>query len=238
MSWESEVVMLAGGRGSRMAELTEQTQKCLLPLEGRPVLGYVLENLVAAYGSVDLKIAVSYKAEDVMNFVDRNKSEKVRVTYVPHNLGGDSWGAYSSMDQIIHGPFVGIPGDVIVLPQVYQNVLDTYLGADTVDLVMTLSPKLDEVDTHALVKEQDKYVRGIQWPATSIPDSDAYRDVTIYGSDEKFFYYLDKYPNYGKAVISSFADALGAGDIKIGAYVTELPWIHFGYPADFNKKAI
>ncbi len=235
---ESEVVMLAGGRGSRMAELTEQTQKCLLPLEGKPVLGYVLENLVAAYGSVDLKVAVSYKAEDVMNFVDRNKSEKIKVTYVPHSLGGDSWGAYSSMEQITHGPFVGIPGDVIVLPQVYQNVLDIYLGADTVDLVMTLSPNLEEVDTHALVKEKAKYVRDIQWPAVGFPESDIYRDVTIYGSDDKFFEYLNKYPNYGKAVVKSFADALNAEDIKIGAYVTELPWIHFGYPADLDKKAI
>ena len=235
---ESEVVMLAGGRGSRMAELTEQTQKCLLPLEGKPVLGYVLENLVAAYGSVDLKVAVSYKAEDVMNFVERNKSEKIKVTYVPHNLGGDSWGAYSSMEQITHGPFIGIPGDVILLSQVYQNVLDTYLGADTVDMVMTLSPKLDEVDTHALVKEQGKYVKNIEWPAISTTTDGIYRDVTIYGSDDKFFEYLNKYPNYGKAVVKSFADALKAGDITIGAYVTELPWIHFGYPADLNKKAI
>ncbi len=238
MTSESEVVLLAGGRGSRMAELTENTQKCLLPLEGRPALGYVLENLVAAYGSVDLKVAVSYRVDDVMQFVNRNKSEKISVTYVPHSLGGDSWGAYSSMEQITHGPFVGIPGDVIVLPQVYQSVLDMYLGAETVDMVMTLSPKLDEVDTHALVKERGGYVSNIEWPAKSVPEADTHRDVTIYASDDKFFGYLSKYPRYGNAVVKSFADALEAEDIKIGAYVTELPWIHFGYPEDLNKKSL
>lgn len=145
---EVEAILLAGGRGRRMGELTLETQKCLLPIDGKPVLGYVLDSLLLAFGSVDLKIAVNYKAGEVKKFVDNYKSAKISVKYVPHEDGVDSWGAYFSMKNEVSSPFIGLPGDVITEPRVYEDALINYYSR-SVDLIMSLSPKIDKVDTHA-----------------------------------------------------------------------------------------
>lgn len=46
-----------------MGEITKDRQKCLLPIDGKPILIHVIENLLEAFGSVDIKIAVGFKQE-------------------------------------------------------------------------------------------------------------------------------------------------------------------------------
>lgn len=70
MTKEQEVIILAGGQGSRLGELGRETQKCLLPIDGMPMLGHILDSLIDAFGSIDLKVAVSYKSDQVKRFVD------------------------------------------------------------------------------------------------------------------------------------------------------------------------
>ena len=96
---EMEAIVLAGGYGGRMESFALERQKCLLPIEGKPVLGHVMESLVAAFGSVDLKIGIGFKGEQVIDYVNRNKPGKVTVTYVPHLPGTEGWGIYKDLSK-------------------------------------------------------------------------------------------------------------------------------------------
>ncbi len=78
-----EAIILAGGRGKRMGEITDNEQKCLLPIDGKPMLLFLTEQLIEAFGSVDIKIGVAYKQQRVKEFIDRNKPKKASFTYVP-----------------------------------------------------------------------------------------------------------------------------------------------------------
>src|SRR5947209_5342987 len=133
---EIEAIVLAGGNGSRMKEFTSEQQKCLLPIEGRPVLGHIMQSLVEAFGSVDLKIGVAYKSESVKEYVDRNKPSNVSVTYVPHVPGTEGWGIYRDMRQHIRGNFVAMPGDIIALPEGYERAVRAFEENKT-DAAMT-----------------------------------------------------------------------------------------------------
>ncbi|KKQ93332.1 MAG: Nucleotidyl transferase [Candidatus Levybacteria bacterium GW2011_GWA1_39_11] len=144
-----EAIVLAGGYGGRMESFALERQKCLLPIEGKPVLGHVMEALVAAFGSVDLKIGIGFKGEQVIDYVNHNKPGKVTVTYVPHLPGTEGWGIYKDMRQFVRGKFVATPGDIIALPNAYEEVIfkfDEY----NVDAAMTLSPDLEAADTHGI----------------------------------------------------------------------------------------
>ncbi len=233
---EVEAVLLAGGRGKRMGEATLEMQKCLLPIDGKPMLGYILESLVTALVSVDLKVAVSYKASDVMNFIDNNKSPMINVKYVPHDNRGDSWGAYYSVRNDVNSPFVGLPGDVVADPRVYSEAIRTYYEK-RVDLIMSVSSEVDKIDTHALVEECNGEVVDIVWPVVDKTSTSGFhRDMTIYASDERFFGFLKKYEAPGSAVVKSFRDALLADDIAIDANVVDTPWVHLGYPQDLGFR--
>lgn len=57
-----KAVLLAGGRGTRMGALTDDTPKPLLPVSGRPLIEHSIQKLVGA-GATDLIIATGYLAE-------------------------------------------------------------------------------------------------------------------------------------------------------------------------------
>lgn len=73
------VVLLAAGRGQRLAPLTDAVHKSLLPIAGRPVLGYVVDQILAA-GSRDVVCVTGYKSQDVQSFL-KPYGDRVRFVH-------------------------------------------------------------------------------------------------------------------------------------------------------------
>jgi dTDP-glucose pyrophosphorylase len=61
-----KALVLAGGRGNRLSPPTDQANKCMLPLHGRPLVQYSLENAVATEVET-IVLVVGYRAEDIIN---------------------------------------------------------------------------------------------------------------------------------------------------------------------------
>lgn len=61
------VVILAGGRGTRLAEQTEIRPKPMVEIGGRPILWHIMKHY-AHYGFREFYIALGYKAEDVKRY--------------------------------------------------------------------------------------------------------------------------------------------------------------------------
>lgn len=57
-------VVLAGGRGTRLGQLTSATPKPMLPVAGRPILERIVLHLVGS-GITNIALAVSYLAEQI-----------------------------------------------------------------------------------------------------------------------------------------------------------------------------
>lgn len=66
-----KVVILAAGKGTRMLPLTEKVPKVLIPINGKPFLKYVLENLQKA-GYTEFAIVVGYLREKIKEFLEKN----------------------------------------------------------------------------------------------------------------------------------------------------------------------
>lgn len=62
-----KVVILAGGFGTRLSELTGDTPKPMVHVGGKPILWHIM-NHYASYGYNDFVIALGYKAEVVKKF--------------------------------------------------------------------------------------------------------------------------------------------------------------------------
>lgn len=63
-----EVIVLAGGLGTRLRSVVHEIPKCLAPVAGRPFLGYLLDCLVAQ-GVDHVVFSVGYLKEQVISFV-------------------------------------------------------------------------------------------------------------------------------------------------------------------------
>jgi len=76
-----KALILAAGRGKRLKELTEDTNKCLLELGGRPVIEYNLDRATDIEDVDEIIIVVGHRAEDIINKYGTSYKGK-RIKYV------------------------------------------------------------------------------------------------------------------------------------------------------------
>ena len=75
-----KALVLAAGRGSRLNERTDERTKCMLPMFGKPLIQYSLENAARA-GVSEIVVVVGYRAEQIINRFGI-EFDGVRVQYV------------------------------------------------------------------------------------------------------------------------------------------------------------
>ena len=75
-----QIVILAGGLGTRLRPLTERLPKCLVPVNGRPFLEYQLE-LLSRRGVRDIVLCVGYLGEAVLEHFGPGHRFGVNIVY-------------------------------------------------------------------------------------------------------------------------------------------------------------
>lgn len=73
--------LLAAGYGTRLRPLTAKIPKCLVPIQGIPLLGWWLQ-LFIEHGVTDVLINTHYLAEAVRDFVRQADAAKIRIHLV------------------------------------------------------------------------------------------------------------------------------------------------------------
>ena len=79
--------LLAAGLGTRLQPLTHTVPKCLVPIEGRPLLDYWLE-LLDRHGIAEALVNLHHLPQPVEAYLDRQPyAVQVRTSYEPDLLG-------------------------------------------------------------------------------------------------------------------------------------------------------
>ena len=80
-------LLLAAGLGTRLAPITNKIPKCLVPINGRPLLEIWIEKLVDI-GISEIVINTHYLADQVESFINTNKfRNRICLKYEPTLLG-------------------------------------------------------------------------------------------------------------------------------------------------------
>jgi MurNAc alpha-1-phosphate uridylyltransferase len=105
-------MILAAGRGARLRPLTDTCPKPLVPIAGKPLIVYHLENLKKA-GITDIVINVCYLGEQIQQYCGNGKLWGVNITYsveaVELEVGG---GICNALPLLGPEPFALVNGDV------------------------------------------------------------------------------------------------------------------------------
>lgn len=82
-----KALLLAAGFGSRLKPITEKIPKCLVEIQGRPLLDFWIKDLISS-GVDEILINTHYKHELVNNFIQNHENKnKVKLTYETQLLG-------------------------------------------------------------------------------------------------------------------------------------------------------
>jgi dTDP-glucose pyrophosphorylase len=104
-------LIMAGGFGKRLGEMTKSTPKPLIPVAGKPLLEHVLERL-EDYGIKQVDISVHYLADQIVQFVDDRENRcEVRIVHENEPLG--TAGSLGLLECPVTEPVLVLNADVL-----------------------------------------------------------------------------------------------------------------------------
>lgn len=112
----TQAVILAGGRGTRLGFLTQDTPKPLLPVCGRPFLFYVIEHL-HRNGILDIVLSTGYLAEAFERVLGDGSKLGVRIGYAREDTPLGTGGGLCNAARMLPSrdkPFAACNGDTVL----------------------------------------------------------------------------------------------------------------------------
>lgn len=108
----AEAAILAGGLATRLHGVADERPKCLVEVNGRPFITYLLDRIRHA-GLTSVCMLVGYRAEAVRTFLGTGDAHGLRITYSeePEPLG--TAGAVKHAAGLLDDTFVLMNGDTL-----------------------------------------------------------------------------------------------------------------------------
>lgn len=108
---EMKVVIMAGGKGTRIASVKSDVPKPMIPIAGKPILEWQMENLKAC-GLTDITLVIGYLGHVIKDYFGDGSKFGVKIDYFVEDTPLGTAGALFKMN--LTEDFLLMCGDVIV----------------------------------------------------------------------------------------------------------------------------
>jgi dTDP-glucose pyrophosphorylase len=191
---ELKALLLAGGRGKRLNELTQETNKCMMDFNGRPLLEHSLENSLKL-NVAEIVIVVGYLGEQIINHYG-NSYKGTAIKYViQREQHGLVHAMECSRETMAAADFILMLGDEFFLNADHQQMFDFFkksnafcvCGVIQVDDLKLISK------TYAILCDPDsqQILRLIEKPVNPINHFMGTGNIIF---DNRIFEYIEKTP--------------------------------------------
>jgi len=106
------VVIMAGGKGTRLRPHTEHCPKPMLPVDGKPMLEILLEQCIAS-GFRQFYLSVNYLKEQIIDHFEDGRRWGVSIDYLVEDEPLGTAGSLQLMPDSVQDPFLVMNGDVL-----------------------------------------------------------------------------------------------------------------------------
>jgi NDP-sugar pyrophosphorylase family protein len=157
----STAIILAGGFGTRLAPLTDTTPKPLLPVKGKPIIQYAIENL-RKYGIKNIILSVGYRADEIKAYFKNGKELGVKISYCLEDQPLGTGGAIKLASKSLKEHFIVLNGDNLADFD-YNKMLKAH-DKNKATITIALYPVEDVTQFGIAELKGEKIVRFIEKP--------------------------------------------------------------------------
>jgi NDP-sugar pyrophosphorylase family protein len=221
-----KAVVLAGGRGARLAPYTSVLPKPLMPVGERSILEIVVEQLEEA-GITDINFCVGYLSHLIKAVFDNRQNGHVDISYVREN---DALGTAAPL-RLVEGlddTFLVMNGDVLTTLD-YRELVRYHRAQDNVMTIAThnRTVKIDYGIVHLDVRQRLRHFE--EKPELSTPVS-----MGIYVMEPDV---LEHIPPDQHFDFPDLVQALLDASAPIGGYRHDGLWFDIGRHEDYEQAA-
>jgi len=152
---EFQVVILAGGTGSRLTPLTDGTPKSMLPVANRPLISYQLELLERAGFTEAIVLTSTESSKALVNYVEDIYKGDLKVIFENTKGSVGTVDALLKIKDKIKRNFIVISGDVIVSENFLHHMADIHRTRNAA-LTMLLKKNAPLTDDEKKAKQKSK----------------------------------------------------------------------------------
>jgi len=110
LSVDVQIVILAGGQGTRLGDLTKDRPKSMVLIRGRPFLEYQLE-LLKAQGITDVVLCIGYLGEQIERYFGDGQRIGLDIRYSQEDRPLGTTGALKNAELLLNNTFFTMYGD-------------------------------------------------------------------------------------------------------------------------------
>ena len=220
-----DAVIMAGGRGQRLAPLTDSVPKPLLKVGDKPIIEHCLDRL-ALFGIYNFWISVHYLGKQVESYFGDGSQKKINIKYVWEDKPLGTLGSVSSISDF-QNEYILITNSDLLTNINYEDFFLTFLQ-ENADLAVATIPYNVNIPYAVLETDDDNKVFKLK----EKPTYTYYSNAGIY-LVKKSALQLLPHQEYFNA--TDLIEKLIKNNAKVLSYKLFGYWMYIGRHEDFQK---
>jgi dTDP-glucose pyrophosphorylase len=219
-----DVVVMAGGKGTRLRPLTEQTPKPLLKVGDKAILEHNIHRL-SLFGMDDFWITVNYLGKQIEDYFGNGNQKNLNINYIWEDEPLGTIGSVSKIENFIHDYVLVTNSDVLTNLD-YEDFFIRFIEEDADFAVVTIPYKVDV--PYAVLETSNGHVMNFK----EKPTYTYYSNGGIYLMKREVTEGIPKNSFYNT---TDLMEELIAKGQKVLSYPLSGYWLDIGKPEDFEK---
>ena len=219
-----DVIIMAGGLGSRLKNLTKEIPKPLLKVGSKPIIEHNIDSL-ANYGAKNFHISVRHMANLIIDKIGNGSSKSIEISYLEENKPLGTVGSASMIKDFQNEVILLTNSDILTDLNYEEFYLDFI--KNNADMSMVTIPYNVNIP-YAVIKSEDNYVKSI----VEKPTYTYYSNAGIYLLKKIM---IDKIPKDERFDATDLMDIIIKENLKLISYVHNGYWLDIGRPEDYQR---
>lgn len=221
---ENEIIVMAGGLGTRLGELTKDFPKPMLPIKGKPILEHIVKKF-SSNGFKKFTFCLNFKGEVIEDHFEDGKSLGVDINYTKEQKRLGTAGALSLLKPRPTKPFMVINGDV--LSTFDSDSFFDFHSEHNADLTVAAASYELRVPYGVLELDDEKVV-GLQ----EKPSQTFYTNAGVYILNPECIDFVPENEFYD---MTSLIKTLIDNNKNVKAFAIHEDWSDIGRPQDYDR---
>ncbi|WMN10914.1 nucleotidyltransferase family protein [Marivirga salinae] len=219
-----DVIIMAGGKGTRLKPLTDKIPKPLLKVADKPIIEHNIDRLIS-YGIDDFWLSINYFGNQLKDYFKNGESKGVQIDYVTEDKPLGTIGAVRAIKNLKHDTVLITNSDILTNLD-YEDFYKDFIQSDA-DLSVVTIP-YEVLIPYAVLETEKERVKSFK----EKPTYTYYSNGGIYLIKKELLNLIPENEFYN-------ATDLMAELIKQGKKVKSYPligyWLDIGKHEDFKK---
>lgn len=222
----NSIIIMAGGRGTRLGELTKECPKPMLKIGNKPILEIIISHL-SSFGFYDFHISVNHLKEQIMEYFEDGESMGVKISYLHEKEPLGTAGALANFKPQSSEPVITMNGDIYT-DMDFSDLIDSHNSSNAQATVCLR--KYDYQIPYGVVKTDNKQIVSIE----EKPVLSYFVNAGIYVFNPKILEIIPKDTYYP---MTKFLEELLKKGNQVHSYQVEGIWIDIGRRDDYKNAS-